>query len=69
MAVAASVAVAVGLRSPLTAIVLLAEMTGDLVLAVYIAPVILVAVTLDRTADRWFLRSTPRPTVLHDEDG
>ncbi len=68
VAVAASVAVAVGLRSPLTAVFLLAEMTGDLVLAVYLAPVVLLATALDRRADRLLGRPPSHPATVHDED-
>jgi H+/Cl- antiporter ClcA len=63
-------AIAVGLRAPLTAVVLLPELTGSYALVPACAVVVLLAVAFDRSLDaaerRW---GGKVPVVVHDEDG
>lgn len=63
-------AIAVGLRAPLTAIVLLPELTGRYALVPACGAVVLLAVAIDRSLDaaerRWGGRV---PVGVHDEDG
>ncbi len=63
-------AIAVGLRAPLTAVVLLPELTGRYALVPACAAVVLLAVAIDRSLDaaerRW---GGKVPAGVHDEDG
>jgi CIC family chloride channel protein len=67
---AGAAAVAVGLRAPLTAVLLLPEMTGQYSLVPATAAVVAVAVVLDRGLD-WGLRRLGErlPIGVRDEDG
>jgi CIC family chloride channel protein len=67
---AGSVAVAVGLRAPLTAVLLLPELTGRYALVPATAAVVLCAVVLDRGLDWASQRLVERlPARVRDEDG
>lgn len=66
----AGVAIAIGLRAPLTAVVLVPEMMGQLALVPATAAVVLAAVVLERVFDRLVVRlQPPAPSVIQDEDG
>ena len=72
---AMSISVAVGLRSPLVALTIVAEMTGDIRLVPFTVPIVVVAVALDRFAD-WLVlpragqrRLTGDPTVPQHREG
>ena len=67
---AGSAAIAVGLRAPLTAILLLPELTGRYALLPATAAVVLCAVVVDRGLDRCVGRLAQRlPAGVRDEDG
>ena len=68
--IAMGVGVAISVRSPLVALVIVAEMAGDARVLPLAALAVGVAVALDRAVDH-VQRSTgkPVPTALHDEDG
>ena len=67
---AGSAAIAVGLRAPLTAILLLPELTGRYALLPATAAVVLCAVVVDRGLDRCVGRLAERlPAGVRDEDG
>lgn len=67
--IAMAVGVAVSVRAPLVALVLLAEMSGDLRLVPLSALAVAVAVGLDRLVDRTRRSGGHRvPARLHDED-
>jgi CIC family chloride channel protein len=67
---AGSAAVAVGLRAPITAALLLPEMTGDYALVPACAAVVVVAIALDRCLDACLHRLGEHlPTGVRDEDG
>jgi CIC family chloride channel protein len=69
MVAAMAVGVAVGLRSPMMAAVLLPEMLGDYLLVPAIAFIVALAVLVDRGVDRLVRRLGERvPTGVHDED-
>lgn len=68
MVAAMAVGVAVGLRSPLMAIVLVPELVGDYSLLPLIGAVVGVAVLVDRGVDRAISRSARVPDVIYDED-
>lgn len=66
----AAVGVCVGLRSPLTAIAMLPEMTGRLSLLPATLAMVAAATLLDRGIDRLAERAGKQlPTAIHDEDG
>ena len=69
MLVAMAIGVAVGLRSPLVAIVVIPEMTGDFSLLPFCALAVGAAVILDRQIDAWRTRTVHHvPAELHDAD-
>ena len=64
-----AVGVAVGLRSPMMAVMLLPEMLGDYTLVPAIGLIVAIAVVVDRCVDRLVRRLGERlPTGIHDED-
>lgn len=67
---AMAIALTVGLRAPLMAIVMVPELVGDYSLIPVIAAVVAVAWLLDRQIDRVLLHEGQRlPDGIHDEDG
>lgn len=71
MLVAMTIGIAVGIRSPLVATIVVAEMTGDLRLLPVSAATVLVATVLDRALDRRRAGAgagEPVAVTLHDED-
>lgn len=67
---AMAVGLAVGLRSPLMAIVMVPELVGDYSLIPVIAAVVAVAWLIDRQIDRVLVREGQwLPDGIHDEDG
>jgi H+/Cl- antiporter ClcA len=67
---AAAVAIAIGLHAPLTAVVVVPEMMGQLALVPATTAVVLAAVVLERMFDRLVFRlQPPAPSVIQDEDG
>lgn len=67
---AMAVGIAVGLRSPLMAIVMVPELVGDYTLIPVIAAIVAVAWLVDRQIDRILLhRGKKLPAGIHDEDG
>lgn len=71
IAVAAMAAgLAVGLRAPLMAAVMVPELLGDYSLIPVLSAVVVVAWLIDRRIDRWLLRGGEQlPSGIHDEDG
>jgi H+/Cl- antiporter ClcA len=69
MVAAMAVGVAVGLKSPLLAIVLVPELAGDYTLLLVIAVVVLAATVVDLGLDRVIRRFGPLvPDVVYDDD-
>ncbi len=69
MLAAMAVGIAVGLRSPLVAIFLVAEMSGDLSLIPVLIVIVALAWLFDRGIDALVsARGEPLPTGVHDED-
>ncbi len=67
---AMAIGVAVGLRSPLMAVVLVPELAGDYTLLPLIAAVVVAAFAVDAGVDRIVARfASPVPDVIYDEDG
>ena len=61
---------AVGLRAPLMAAVMVPELLGDYSLIPVLSAVVVVAWLIDRRIDRWLLRGGEQlPSGIHDEDG
>jgi len=66
----AAIGIAIGLRSPLMAVVLVPEMMGQLALVPATAAVVAVAVLAERSFDQVVLRlQRPSPPIIHDQDG
>lgn len=69
MVAAMAIGVAVGMRSPLVAILLIPELLGDYLLVLPVAAVVGVAWLLDRTLDRFMLGiGAAVPSGIYDED-
>jgi H+/Cl- antiporter ClcA len=67
--IAMAIGVAVSVRAPMVAVVMLSEMTGDFRLLPLSALVVALAVLLDRRLDRRRRRAGHHvPATLHDED-
>lgn len=70
MVTSMAVGVAVGLRSPLLAIVLIPELVGDYTMLPVIVVVVIAATLFDRGVDHVISRvASPVPDVIYDEDG
>lgn len=69
VALSSAAAIAVGLRAPLTAVVLVPEMTGHLSLIPATAVVVIGAVAIDRLVDQTLHRVRGRVALVLDEDG
>lgn len=69
VALGAAAAIAVGLRSPFTAILLIPELTGSIRLIPATAAVVALAVLIDRGIDHAGLKRGRPLATVHDEDG
>ena len=68
--IAMAVGVAISVRSPLVALVMVAEMAGDARVLPLTALAVGVAIALDRAVDHvQRIAGKPVPIALHDEDG